>query len=181
MDIGKTADDIIAGNLLERAEASEYNGDYGEIMAGLNRIMDAISELVKGIKDSAANVAAASQQLSDGSQALAQGSTEQAASVEEINATVSEVVQLTRVNSENAATARQISEKVHEEAEAGSDKMNRLLQALEEINIASTNISNIIKTIEDIAFQTNILALNASVEAARAGAHGKDSPSWPKK
>ena len=51
--------------------------------------------------------------------------------------------------------------------------MDELLSAINEINDTSIKISNIIKAIEDIAFQTNILALNASVEAARAGAAGK--------
>ena len=51
--------------------------------------------------------------------------------------------------------------------------MKQLADALEAINKSSSYISNVIKIIEDIAFQTNILALNASVEAARAGAHGK--------
>ena len=172
-DINKFAEDIVAGNLLDRAETTEYAGDYGKIMSGLNKIMDSISDLVKKIKDSASNVAAASQQISNGSQDLAQGSTEQAASIEEINATVTEVVHQTRQNSDSAETASVISRKVHTEAESGNEKMQELLLALEEINTASGNISKIIKTIEDIAFQTNILALNASVEAARAGVHGK--------
>ena len=172
-DINKTAEDIVAGNLLDRADVSGYDGDYGLIMAGLNKIMDSISELVKSIKESASNVASASQQISIGSQELAQGSTEQAASIEEINATVAEIVEQTKANANNASTVSEISEKVHVDAESSSDKMRGLLTALEEINTASSNIANIIKTIEDIAFQTNILALNASVEAARAGVHGK--------
>ena len=172
-DINQTAEDIVAGNLLSRADVSGYAGDYGQIMAGLNKIMDSISELVKSIKESASNVASASQQISIGSQELAQGSTEQAAAIEEINATVAEIVEQTRANAGNASTVSEISEKIHVDAEDGSDKMQSLLTALEEINTASSNIANIIKTIEDIAFQTNILALNASVEAARAGVHGK--------
>lgn len=57
--------------------------------------------------------------------------------------------------------------------EQSNDEMRNLIAAMEEINRTSNKISQIIKTIEDIAFQTNILALNASVEAARAGAAGK--------
>ncbi len=172
-DVNKTAKDIIAGNLINRADESKYAGDFGNIMAGLNKIMDSISELVKNIKDSALSVSAASQQISNGSQQLAQGAAEQAAAIEEINATVSEVVGQTKLAADSAATAKRINEKVHTDAENGSEKMQILLVALEEINTASANISKIIKTIEDIAFQTNILALNASVEAARAGIHGK--------
>lgn len=172
-DIEKTANDIVSGNLLDRADISSYAGDYGKIMAGLNKIMDSISALVKSIKESAGNVASASQQISNGSQDLARGSTEQAAAIEEISVTVAEVVNQARENSNSADKAKAISEEHLTVAEAGSDKMNQLLAALQEINAASSNISNIIKTIEDIAFQTNILALNASVEAARAGVHGK--------
>jgi methyl-accepting chemotaxis protein len=172
-DVERTANDIVAGDLLNRSDISAYAGDYGKIMAGLNRIMDSISALVKSIKESAANVASASQQISNGSQDLAQGTTEQASAIEEISVTVTDVVSQARENSDAADKARKISEKHLTVAQAGSEKMNQLLTALEEINAASSNISNIIKTIEDIAFQTNILALNASVEAARAGVHGK--------
>ena len=169
----KTSDDIIAGNLTNRTDSSKFPGEFGNIMEGLNKIQDSMAYLIKNVKESAENVSSASQQISSGAQDLAQGSTEQAAALEEVSATVAEVVEQTRRNSDNASTARELAEKVHEEAEKGNGKMKQLLIALEEINQASANISNIIKTIEDIAFQTNILALNASVEAARAGVHGK--------
>ncbi|MGI5972049.1 MAG: methyl-accepting chemotaxis protein, partial [Oscillospiraceae bacterium] len=172
-DVERTSRDIVAGNLAVRADTSEYPGEYGRIMGGLNSIMDSVGCLIKQIKESADNIAFTSQQLSGGSQGLAQGATEQAASIEEISATVNEIVEQTRVNSAGAATADDIAKKVHSEAEVGSKKMDQLLTALEEINKASSDVLNIIKTIEDIAFQTNLLSLNASVEAARAGIHGK--------
>lgn len=164
---------VIEGDLTQRAELDQFSGEYGKIMLGLNRIQDSFSHLVKNIKESATSLASASMQISDGAQDLAHGSTEQAASIEEISATVSEIVSQAKQNSESASSARELAEFVHMAAEIGKDKMNDLLKALHEINEASGNISNIIRTIEDIAFQTNILALNASVEAARAGAHGK--------
>ena len=172
-DVNGFGGNIISGNLADRVDVSLYTGDYKKIMIGLNHIVDLISELIKNIKESADHVASASQEISGGSQHLAQGSTEQAAAIEEISATVVEMVEQTEKNSDSATTAKQLSETVHMEAENGNEKMHKLLSMLEEINAASADIANINKAIEDIAFQTNILALNASVEAARAGVHGK--------
>lgn len=172
-DVNNTASDIMAGNLINSTDLSEYPGDFGKIMAGMNSIMDLISNLVSSIKESAENVALGSRQISDGAQGLAQGSTQQAAAIQEISATVSTVTLQARENSNIASAAKELADKIHKEADEGNEKMKNLLAAIEEINAASLNIYSIIKTIEDIAFQTNILALNASVEAARAGAHGK--------
>src|SRR5690606_35073954 len=58
-------------------------------------------------------------------------------------------------------------------AAKGNERMKQMLKAMVEINSSSANISKIIKVIDEIAFQTNILSLNAAVEAARAGQHGK--------
>jgi methyl-accepting chemotaxis protein len=121
----------------------------------------------------AGQLRAGAEQRAAGAPARAQGAAEQAAAMQEIVATVGTVVDRTRGNSKDALRSKKIVEQVHRQAEEGNEKMRRLLAALEGINQASSDISNIIKTIEDIAFQTNILALNASVEAARAGVHGK--------
>ncbi len=76
-------------------------------------------------------------------------------------------------NAESAGKASEISLAAKDSAAVGSREMEEMLQAMKDINDASSNISKIIKVIEDIASQTNILALNAAVEAARAGQYGK--------
>lgn len=173
MILDRASGDILTGNLSVRADASYYPGDFGRIMENNNKIDDSICDIIRNIRDTAVNVASAAQQISHGSQALAQGSTEQAASIQELSATVTEILSHTRINSDNAARTKQLSEHVNAEANGGSEKMNQLISALEDISTSSSYISNVIKVIEDIAFQTNILALNAAVEAARAGIHGK--------
>jgi methyl-accepting chemotaxis protein len=171
--LDRATGDILKGNLSVRADASYYPGDFGRIMDNNNKVDDTICEIIRNIRDTATNVASAAQQISTGSQNLSQGSTEQAAAIQEISATVSEILQRTRINSDNALMTKELSGKINTEAKDGSEKMKRLMRALEDINQAASHISNVIKVIEDIAFQTNILALNAAVEAARAGIHGK--------
>lgn len=165
--------DLVKGVLSIRVDPEKYPGDFASILTENNRGNDSVCELIRNVKGAASNVTSASQQISVMAQDLAEGSTEQASAIEEVSSTVGEIVSQTRKNSDNASTAKTLAEKVNSEAISGNDKMKHLLVALDEINQASSGISNIIKVIEDIAFQTNILALNASVEAARAGTHGK--------
>jgi len=105
--------------------------------------------------------------------ALSQGATEQASAIEELTASLEEVSSQTKLNAKNAGEANELAEIAKSNAEHGNRQMQEMLKAIEEINVASSNISKIIKVIDEIAFQTNILALNAAVEAARAGQHGK--------
>jgi methyl-accepting chemotaxis protein len=173
MILSRASGDIIVGNLSIRADAAKYPGDFGQIMDSNNKVDDSICALIRSIRTAAESVASVSAQISAGAQTVAHGATEQASAIEEITRTVSDVLQRSKDDSENADKTRQLTEKVSAEAEKGSEKMKELSEALEAINKSSSYISNVIKIIEDIAFQTNILALNASVEAARAGVHGK--------
>ncbi len=129
--------------------------------------------LVENIEQVSRSFITGSGQISDGAQTLAQGSTQQAASVEQLSSSIAEIADKTKANAAMAGKAATLANTIKHNAEKGSAQMDELTGAVREINTASQNISKVIKTIEDIAFQTNILALNASVEAARAGQHGK--------
>ncbi|MDR2933088.1 MAG: methyl-accepting chemotaxis protein [Oscillospiraceae bacterium] len=125
------------------------------------------------IQNTADMVNSGAQQLSDGAQQLAQASIEQSSSVEQLTASIKDVSVKTKENEARAIQGADVSSAIMQTAEKGTEQMDMMITAVEEINEASLNISKVMKNIDDIAFQTNILSLNAAVEAARAGAHGK--------
>ena len=139
----------------------------------LQKMTENLNHMFADINRSASQVSTGSSQVADGAQALAQGATEQAATVEELSSSMSEIAERTRHNAELAGKAATLADTIKANAEKGTQQMDEMVGAVNEINTANQSIGQVIKTIDDIAFQTNILALNAAVEAARAGEHGK--------
>jgi methyl-accepting chemotaxis protein len=151
----------------------DFKGDFVELRDSIDYIVTSLNDTVSKIHQSSEQVSSGSRQVSNGAQALAQGATEQASSVEELSATITEISAQVRDNAEHAAHASLTVNQVRSEIEISNKYMGDMIAAMSKISDSSSQIGNIIKTIEDIAFQTNVLALNAAVEAARAGSAGK--------
>ena len=152
---------------------SEFRGDFVELKDSINGIVASLNDMLHEIGAAADQVAAGTMQVSAGSQTLSQASVEQASSIEELNATVSELADHTKRNAARAQTACDLSAAAQENAQKGNKRMHALQVAMQDINETANNIGKIIKVIDDIAFQTNILSLNAAIEAARAGQYGR--------
>ncbi len=171
-EITDILNEIAHGNLnIKKSE--ELKGDWNGVPIALNNIVDSLNTLVGNICDAVDQVAAGSGQVSQGGQELSRGATEQASSIEQLTASITEIASQTKLNAQNAGQASMLAKEMRESALDGRKEMKEMLTSMEEINDSSRNISKIIKVIDDIAFQTNMLSLNAAVEAARAGQHGK--------
>ncbi len=151
----------------------EYPGDYSVLKSTMESTVYALDNTMQIINTAAEQVSTGADQVSSGAQALAAGSTEQASSVEELAVSIGKIAEQAEANSSNVKIANDYVGKAGAGVHAGNEHMLQLTTAMDEISTSSNQIVSVTKVIEDIAFQTNILALNAATEAARAGNAGK--------
>lgn len=171
-DISYYAEEIAKQNLCVKPRA-QYVGDYLPVKQSLERICVSLSEVVANIENAGREVSTSSAQMSTNSAVLSQAAAAEADTVSQLNDSLHSVHDQINDSAEKAAQARDMTEQAVIAMNEGNEKMAKMLDAMSEINTTSSQIANIIKTIQDISFQTNILSLNASIEAARAGAAGK--------
>ncbi len=171
-EISSTLESVASGDLTLQI-SQEYVGDFAVIRTSLNNILQNLNRTMSQIVSSSECVSGGASQMSSASQGLSQGAVEQTGAVEGLEQTMEEVVGRIRKTADNAGHAQKQAGDMGQHLADSNQKMQEMMAAMEKINDSSKEIGKIIKAIEDIAFQTNILALNASVEAARAGAAGK--------
>lgn len=164
--------EVALGNM-DLAVDDDFKGEFVPIQQALHTILDSLNKALEQINLASEQVYSSSSQAASNAQTLSQGAAEQASAVEALSASVTEVSEQVARTADSASNARTCTLQAASQLAIGNQKMKELTEAMADISGASSQIGNIVKTIDDIAFQTNILALNAAVEAARAGEAGK--------
>ena len=173
-DMDEMLAEMSRGNLTADSKCEEaYVGGYRGLLDSARKLSAQLSDTLRQINQSADQVSAGAEQVSAGAQALSQGATEQASAIEELAATINDISGKIIATADRAGDVHSQSSETGREVEQCNEQMLELVNAVRDIGESSSQIGKIIKTIEDIAFQTNTLALNAAVEAARAGTAGK--------
>ena len=152
---------------------ARFPSPYAKIAVAMNELGDEISALLKQSYGTGLMLENSSQELLENVNILNQSSNSAAASLEETAAALEEITSTVISNASNVELMTRFSSEVSNSAKKGQQLANQTTNAMDEINNQVNRINEAIAVIDQIAFQTNILSLNAAVEAATAGEAGK--------
>jgi methyl-accepting chemotaxis protein len=160
------ADGDLSGEIELASERDALGRALMTMSANLNRVLGGARQAARRFNEGASQVAAASW-------AVSQGASEQASSLEEITASLAEVAGRASENAAGAAESSALALEIGAEVRLGLETLDSLESGMNDIAEAGRSVARLAGTIDDLAFQINLLSLNAAVEAARAGRHGK--------
>jgi len=170
-ELSEAVQRVADGDLTQPAQVRA--GDTTSTMAAVARMQQALTGIVGTVRGNSDSVATASAQIAQGNQDLSSRTEEQASALQQTAASMDQLGSAVQQNADNARQANQLAQGASEVAVKGGSVVGEVVSTMKDIQDSSQRISDIIGTIDGIAFQTNILALNAAVEAARAGEQGR--------
>lgn len=156
-----------------KADADGLLAQVQEQMAETEAMSEQQRKVVAQIAEISSAVNSSAERMLDIAHDINDAADSQQSSIELVSKDISDITEQTQNALEEAEKAAQAASRSTELLNANNAEMQNMLTAYAEIEDSSAQIRNIVATIEDIAFQTNILALNASIEAARAGTAGR--------
>ncbi|MDR3628237.1 MAG: methyl-accepting chemotaxis protein [Ignavibacteriaceae bacterium] len=182
----KVMETLATGDLTSRLEG-DYRGNYKRLQTYVNNLGSSLENIVKEVTDSVAATASASTQISSSTEEMAAGAEEQSQQATEVAGAVEEMTKTIIETTKNAGDATEAAKKSGEIAKEGGKVVNETIEGMNKIaevvkrsastvqklGKSSEQIGEIVQVIDDIADQTNLLALNAAIEAARAGEQGR--------
>lgn len=163
----KDLEELSKGNLdiNEDISMSGRNDELGRLKQSIITLSTTLKDVMKGVKTSSEQISWASKEIRNSAHGLSEGASGQAAAAEEISVSMEQMVAAIRQNSQDSVESKEIALQT-------SDSMNKLSLAANESLSSIKSIAKKISVINDIAYKTDILAINAAIEAARAGIHG---------
>ncbi len=177
---------LSSGDLTARM-VGDYKGNYKRLQSYTNNLGESLHRIIQEVRDAVSATASASSEISSSTEEMAAGSEEQSQQTSEVAGAIEEMTKTILENTQNASQANEASKNAGNIAKEGGkivsatiDGMTRIAevvkrsaQTVQQLGKSSEEIGNIIQVIDDIADQTNLLALNAAIEAARAGEQGR--------
>lgn len=163
----------ISNNNLDIHTKQNYCGEFSQIETAFYYIAQNMNHMIQQIADSSFQVSSSASELFNNAHLLNQSASEQSEQIESLVNHIHEIAENIKQSAKQCQSANNLTTSMSEKLNENNYQMKKMISAMSDIQNSSQEIEKIIKTIEDIAFQTNILSLNASIEAARAGSAGK--------
>jgi len=163
---------LSCGDLTETI-TNDYQGTFGQLKDNTNATVEKLKSIIHQIKEATDCINTGAKDIASGNSDLSHRTEEQAASLEQTAASMEELTSSVQHNTENAKQTNLLAIGAAEIADQGGAVVGQVVATMNDIKESSLKIEEIISVIDDIAFQTNILAINAAIEAARAGTHGQ--------